>query len=107
MGGVEGDWEEKETCLKTSPLTLTVIIKGPKNRAREREVEIGREEEVNREINQIQIDSAALEEQQRKEGLSPILTLSLNPRQVHHDQAGSSEHQGNNIDLMDMLKVMR
>ena len=29
LGGVEGDWEEEETCSKVSPQTLTGIIKGP------------------------------------------------------------------------------
>ena len=40
LGGVEGDWEEEENCPRTSPLTLTGIIKGPKNRGREREVKL-------------------------------------------------------------------
>ena len=31
LRSVEGDWEEEETCPKTSPLTLIGIIKGPKN----------------------------------------------------------------------------
>ena len=31
MGGVEEDWEEEETCPKSSPLTLTRITKGLKN----------------------------------------------------------------------------
>ena len=43
LGGIEGDWEEEETCPRTSPLTLTGIIKGPKNRGREREAEVARE----------------------------------------------------------------
>ena len=34
LGCVEGDWEEEETCRKTSPLTLKGIIKGPKNRGK-------------------------------------------------------------------------
>ena len=32
LGGVQGVWEEKENCPKTTPLTLTGITKGPKNR---------------------------------------------------------------------------
>ena len=36
LGGEEGDWEEEETCPKSSPLTLTGIIKGPKNRGKEK-----------------------------------------------------------------------
>ena len=39
--------------------------------------------------------------------MSPIFTLSLELRQVHQKQAESSEHQGNNAELMDMLKSMR
>ena len=65
MGGVEGDWEEDEICSKTSPLTLTGVIKGLKNRGREREVEVGREEKENIEINQMQIDSATQKQEQR------------------------------------------
>ena len=61
LGGVKGDWEEEETCPRTSPLTLTGITKGPKNRGSEREAEVAREEEENIEINRIQIDSAAQE----------------------------------------------
>ena len=36
LGGVEGDWEEEETYPKTSPLTLTGVIKGPKKRGKEK-----------------------------------------------------------------------
>ena len=52
LAGVEGDWEE-ETCLRTSPLILAGITKKPKNRGREREVEVAREEEENLEINKL------------------------------------------------------
>ena len=47
LGGVEGDWEEEETCPKFSPLTLTGITKGLKNRGKEKE------EGDNREIEQV------------------------------------------------------
>ena len=52
LGGVQGDWEEEENCPKTSPLTLTGITKGPKNRGRGRQVEAVREEEELVEIQQ-------------------------------------------------------
>ena len=39
LGGVQGDCEEEGNCLKTSPVTLTGITKGPKNRGRGSEVE--------------------------------------------------------------------
>ena len=45
LGGVQGNWEEEENYPKTSPLTLTRITKGPKNRGRGSQVEVVREEE--------------------------------------------------------------
>ena len=39
LAGVEGTWEEEETCPKISPSTLTGVIKGPKNIKR-KEMEI-------------------------------------------------------------------
>ena len=107
LGGVEGDWEEEETCPKTSPLISTGAIKGPKNRGKEKEVEIKREEEDNREVDQIQFDNATPKHPQRHEGLSPILTVSPELRQIHQEQAESSGLHDNNTKLMEMLKVMR
>ena len=61
LGGVQGDWEEEENWPKTSPLTLTGITKGPKNRGRGRQVEDVREEEELVEIQQPLPKSEALE----------------------------------------------
>ena len=83
LRSVEEDWKEEETCPKTSPLTLIGIIKGPKNRDKEKEAEIERDERDNMEINQIQFDSATQEHPQRQEGSSPILTVSPNSRPIH------------------------
>ena len=107
MRGVEEDWEEEETCPKTSPLTLTGEIKGPKNREKKKEAETKGEERENIEIEQIQFDSAAPEHPHRQEGLSPILTVSPDLRQIHQEQAKISKHHGNNTKLMEMMKPMR
>ena len=53
MGDVEGDWEEEENYPRTSPLTLTGITNGPKNKGRKREAKAAREEEENIKINKI------------------------------------------------------
>ena len=45
LGGVQGEWEEEENYPNTSPLTLTTITKGPKNRVKGRQVEAVREEQ--------------------------------------------------------------
>ena len=44
LGRVESNWEEKEICLKTSPLTLTAITKPPSNKGKEKMQEIEVEE---------------------------------------------------------------
>ena len=107
LGGVEGDWKEEETCPKTSPLTLTGIIKGPKNKGKAKIAEPGREKGDNIEINQIQFENATQEHQQRQKSLSPILTLSPDLRQTHQEPSESSAHHSNTTELMEMLKAMR
>ena len=39
--------------------------------------------------------------------LNPIWNVSLDVREIHQEPAESSGHQGNNKELMEMLKVMR
>ena len=53
MEGVEGDWEEEETCPRASPLTLTGITKGPKNRGKEKVVEAEEKEGDDKENEQV------------------------------------------------------
>ena len=59
LGGVQGDWEEEKICPKTSPLTLTGITKGPKNKSRGRQMETVREEEEPEKIQQPQSEGEA------------------------------------------------
>ena len=56
---MEGDWEEEETCIKAFPLTLTGVMKGPKNRGKEKKIEIEEEEGDERENEPIQLESPA------------------------------------------------
>ena len=39
FAGVRGSWDEEETCPKVSPLTLTRVTKGPRNKKQQRMVE--------------------------------------------------------------------
>ena len=104
---MEGDWEEKETCPKFSPLTLTGITKGPKNIGKEKEVEAEKKEGDNREIEQVQVESPTQEYQERQRSLSPILIVSPEVRETQQELAESSGQQSNNAEVMEMLKVMR
>ena len=60
------DWEEEENCPKTSPLTLTRITKGPKNRNRGRQVEAIMKEEEPAKTYQPQHEGEASELPQRQ-----------------------------------------
>ena len=107
LGGVEGDWEEEETCPKASPLTLTGVTKGPKNRGKEKEIEIEEEEGDEREIELAQLESPDREQQERQGNLSCIWNATPDVREIHQEPTESSRHQSNNTELMEMLKVMR
>ena len=59
LAGVHGVWAEEEICPKVSPLTLTGVLKGPKNKKR-KEMEIVEvtkrpDEEENEELGMRQI----------------------------------------------------
>ena len=43
FGGVEEEWGKEETYPRASPLTLTGVTKGPKNRGKEKELEVEEE----------------------------------------------------------------
>ena len=49
--GVEEKWEKEETYPRASPLTLTELTKGPKNRGKEKEIEV-QEERGNERCNE-------------------------------------------------------
>ena len=38
--GVRGSWDEEESCPKVSPLTLTRVPKGPRNKKQQKMVEV-------------------------------------------------------------------
>ena len=54
LGGVNGDWEDEETCPKASPLTLIGVTKGPNNRGKEKEIETKEEEGDEKENDPVQ-----------------------------------------------------
>ena len=56
FAGVRGSWDEEETCPKASPLTLTRVTKGPRNKRQKGMVEVEAEpaeENDNREMETI------------------------------------------------------
>ena len=43
LRGVDEEWGKEETYPRASPLTLTGVTKGPKNRGKEKEIEVEEE----------------------------------------------------------------
>ena len=48
LGGVEEEWGQEETYPRASPLTLTGVTKGPKNRGKGKKIEVEEEREHER-----------------------------------------------------------
>ena len=92
--------KKKRTDPRTSPLTLTRITKGPKNRGKGRQVEAVREEEEPVEIQQPQLESEAPKLQQRQRSVSLVLTFSLEVRQVYQEHVESLEPLGNDTAVL-------
>ena len=102
LRGVEEKWEKEETYPRTSPLTLTGVTKGPKNRGKEKEIEV-EEERGNERCNEpTQWGSPSQRQQEFQESQSPIWNASPDLREIHQEQAESLGHQCNNEELMEM-----
>ena len=107
LGGVQGDWEEEENCLKTSPLTLTKITKGPKNRGRGSEVEAVRGKEELEKLQQLHLEGETTKPTQRQRSASPVLPFSPEVRPVHQEYVEGSEPLRNNSAVLEMLNAMK
>ena len=107
LGGVQGDWEEEENCPKTSPLTLTGITKGPKNKGRGSEVEAIRVKEEPAELQQLHLEGETIEPTQKQRSASLVLLFSPEVRLVHQEYAKGSEPLRNNFAVFEMLNAMK
>ena len=55
LAGVKGRWEEEETCPRVSPLTLTGVIKGPRNIKQKEIMEVEAQSEEENDNMEIEI----------------------------------------------------
>ena len=72
---VRGSWDEKETCPKVSPLTLTGVTKGPRNKKQQRMVEVEAdpaEDNDHREMEAIPEQIPPVEEEEMHFRMSPL-----------------------------------
>ena len=72
---MRGSWDEEETCPKASPLTLTGVTKGPRNKRQKGVVEVEAEpaeENDNREMETILEQIPAIEKKEMHFRMSPL-----------------------------------
>ena len=113
LAGVHGVWVEEETCPKVSPLTLTGVLKGPKNKKmKEMEiVEVSKKPdgEENEELGMGQIpeESQLPIEEEMQNRRSPIIHSPPNIRETFSELAECSRSNQGNAEIMEMLVSMK
>ena len=107
QGGVEEEWGIKETYPRASPLTLTGITKGQKNRGKgkEKETEVEKGKEGCIEPEQWESQTPMQPKAQRSQ--SQFWNASPELRQTHQEQAESSRQNCNHAELIELLMSMR
>ena len=106
-------WAEEETCPKVSPLTLTGVLKGPKNK-KTKEMEIMEvaerpDEEGNEELGMGQIpkESQLPTEEEMQNRRSLILHSPPKVRKTFSEPTESSRSNQGNAEIMEMLVSMK
>ena len=113
LARVKGVWVEEEICPRTSPLTLTRVIKGPKSR-KKKEMEIvevaeepHEEEEQQVEMEQFPRESQMPVEDEFYSRLSPVLQYPPHVRENFSEPAECSKGNTRNKEIMEMLVSMK
>ena len=83
------------------------MTKGPKNRGKEKEIEVEEERGKERYNEPAQWESPPQRQQEFKGSQSPIWNVSPDIREIHQEQVESLGHQCNNTELMGMLISMK
>ena len=113
MAGVKGTWLEEETCPKVSLLTLTGVIKGPKNIKRKEmeivEVAEKHEEEENGQLGMEQIlDEGQLPvKDEMHSRRSPLSHSPLDVRETFSEPIECFNSNQGNAEIMDLLVSMK
>ena len=110
FAGVRGSWDEEETCPKVSPLTLTGVTKGPRNKKQQRMVEVEAEldeDNDHREMEAIPEKIPPTEEEDMHFRMSPLSHTYPDMTENFPEQAESSRRGEGNTEIMEMLRTMK
>ena len=111
LAGVKGSWEEEEVCPRVSPLTLTGVTKGPRNKKLKGIIEVEvehTEENDNMEIeNFLEKAPPAEEEEEMQCRMSPLSHSYPDMRENFLEPAESSRRNEGTVEIMEMLISMK
>ena len=108
--GVNGSWKEEETCPKVSPLTLTGVTKGPRNKKQKIfiEVEIDpAKENDDREIENFLERASPAEEEELQFRMNPLSHSGLDLRENFTEPTESSRRNAGKDEILEMLISMK
>ena len=110
FAGVRGSWDEEETCPKVSPLTLTRVTKGPRNKKQQRMVEVEAEhaeDNDHREMEAILEQNPPTEEEKTHFRMSPFSHSYPDLIENFPEQEESSKRGEGNTEIMEMLRSIK
>ena len=111
--GVKGNWEEEERCPRVSPLTLTIVTRGPKGKKQKEVmvVDAETEQETNAENDRREMeevpDSVLPEVEEEPLRVSSTYPLFPEVREQVPAQAEGSRSREENTEIMEMLRAMK
>ena len=92
LRGVDDKSGKEETYPRASPLTLIGVMKSPKNKGNEKEMEVEEKKGKERYNEPAQWESPPQRQQEFQRRQSPIWNVSPDIREIHQEQAESSSH---------------
>ena len=110
LDGVKGSWEEEETCPKVSPITLTGVAKGPRNKKQKRIIEVETDpakESDDREIENFLERAFRVEEEELQFRMSPLSHSVPDLRENFNEPAESSRRNAGKDEILEMLIAMK
>ena len=110
LAGVRGSWDEEETCPKVSPLTLTGVTKGPRNKKQKGIMELEEEpgeENDNREMETVPEQIPPAKEEEMPFRMSPMSPRGPEMREDFPELAESSKKDAGNNEIMKMLRSIK
>ena len=110
FAGVRGSWDEEETCPKVSPLTLTRVTKGPRNKKQKRIVEVEAEpaeDNDQREMEAIPEQNPPTKEEEVHFRMSSLSHSYPDSTENFPEQAEGSRSGEGNTEIMDMLRTIK